>query len=220
MQTLRVYPNPWAAFDKNGVPCGVCPRDPDADAGGPGQFVGARVDKKNTRVLQDFAAAYAAKFGPALAAKLANQEHRSPIQATFYEYLGIASSDLELAEKLAAKDPIEIPATKYYKDRLREGALIPADRATATKVKLTVYVEPAIYFATRSMKSEAPALTASVAVDGKAVAGTVETGGSSLSLGTLIGGFDPPKGDEQELLEAAPADAVSANSNSKKASAK
>src|SRR5688572_20109103 len=122
MQTLRVYPNPWAAFDRNGVPCGICPRDPEADAGGGGKFVGARVDAKNTKVLDDFAKAYAAKFGASVASKLAEQEHRSPRQATFYEYMGVPSQDPALAEKLAAKDPIEIPATKYYKDRLREGA--------------------------------------------------------------------------------------------------
>lgn len=157
MQTLLVYPNPWAAFDKNGVPCGVCPRDPEADAGGPGRFVGARVDSKNTRVLQDFAAGYVAKFGAAVAKKLAEQEHRSPIQATYYEYLGISSLDAELAEKLSAKQPVEIPATKYYKDRLREGALIAADKATSDKVRLPMFTPPAAYFASRALKPVAPA---------------------------------------------------------------
>src|SRR5512138_2908400 len=50
MNVLRVFPNPWAAFDKEGLPCGVCPRDPESDGGAPGQYVGARVDRKRTKV--------------------------------------------------------------------------------------------------------------------------------------------------------------------------
>lgn len=165
MQTLLVYPNPWAAFDRNGVPCGVCPRDPEADAGGPGRFVGARVDSKNTRVLQDFAAGYVAKFGPIVAKKLAEQEHRSPIQSTFYEYLGVPSCDLELAEKLSSKEPVEIPATKYYKDRIREGSLIAADKATSDKARLPVFTAPAEYF-----KSRVLAKTVEPSTDAPAVA--------------------------------------------------
>ncbi len=165
MQTLLVYPNPWAAFDRNGVPCGVCPRDPEADAGGPGRFVGARVDSKNTRVLQDFAAGYTAKFGAAVAKKLAEQEHRSPIQATFYEYLGVASLDPELADKLSAKEPVEIPATKYYKDRIREGSLLAADKATSDKARLPMFTAPAEYFKSRALaKVETPAVAAAPAV--------------------------------------------------------
>src|SRR5215216_859286 len=111
MTTLRVLPNPWSAFDKDGHPCGVCPRDPDADAGGPGHYVGARVDPKRTKVLQDFG-------------KMAAHELRSPLQSTKYVYLGISSDDPELATKLIAATPIEIPRTKYYCDRIREGALL------------------------------------------------------------------------------------------------
>lgn len=143
MQTYRVYPNPFAAFDKNGVPCGVCPRDPDADAGGPGMFVGARVDKKNTRVLQDFASINGAKFGSHVGAMIARGEIRSPRQVTLYEYMGVESCDPELAAKLGAKDAIEIPATKYYKDRLRDGSLIAADIKTSRAAKLIGFQPPA-----------------------------------------------------------------------------
>lgn len=114
-RVLRVYPNPWAARDKDGVPCGLCPRDPAADAGGPGKFVGARVDAKRTVVLQ----------------KLEPYELRSAMQRTLYEYVGVASEDAALLEKLMESDPIELPETKYYKERLRERALLPADKETA-----------------------------------------------------------------------------------------
>lgn len=151
MQTLLVYPNPWSAFDKNGVPCGVCPRDPEADAGGPGQFVGARVDRKNTKVLQDFAAIHG---GGGRGAKMAAHELRSPMQTTHYEYMGVASLDPELAVSLAAKDPIEIPATKYYKERLREGSLIAATQATAAAARAP-FTPPKDFFAHRAPKLEA-----------------------------------------------------------------
>src|SRR6478735_3428895 len=117
MQFLNVYPNPFAAFDKDGDPCGVWPRDFDADAGGPGQYVGARVDSEKTKVLQDFG-------------KNAPHELRSPEQSTKYSYLGIASSDPELSQKLGEKEPIRLPRTKYYIDGLMQGALLAADAET------------------------------------------------------------------------------------------
>jgi hypothetical protein len=153
MQTLLVYPNPWSAFDKNGVPCGVCPRDPEADAGGPGQYVGARVDKDRTKILQDFAAIHG---GGGRGAKLAKHELRSPMQATYYQYMGVASSDPKLAELLAAKDPIEIPATKYYRDRLQEGSLIPATAETAQAARLRGFTAPKDFFALKAHQSEPP----------------------------------------------------------------
>jgi hypothetical protein len=146
MQTLRVYPNPFAALDKHGTPCGLCPRDPDADAGGPGLFVGARPDKKNTQILQDFAAINGEKLGARAGAMAAKGEIRSPMQLTRYEFMGVSSLDPELAAKLAAKDPIEIPATKYYKAELRSGSLIPADIETSRAAKLLRFVPPAEFF--------------------------------------------------------------------------
>lgn len=146
MQTLRVYPNPFAALDKHGTPCGLCPRDPDADAGGPGLFVGARPDKKNTQILQDFQTEHTEKLGARAGAMAAKGEIRSPMQLTRYEFMGVSSLDPELAAKLAAKDPIEIPATKYYKAELRSGSLIPADIETSRAAKLPRFVPPAEFF--------------------------------------------------------------------------
>lgn len=110
MRTLRVKPNPFVARDKDGIPCGVCPRDPDRDGGGPAQFVGARVSKTRTKVLQKFDEPRA--------------ELRDPLQRTVYEYMGIPGDDPELAAKLAVAEPIEIPDSKYYRDRIREGSLV------------------------------------------------------------------------------------------------
>lgn len=135
MDTLLVYPNPWAAFDKTGLPCGVCPRDVELDAGGPGRFVGARLDTKNTKVLQKF--------------EKPQHEIRSARQLTRYEFMGIAASDPNLGTLLAAKDPIEIPASKYYKERLREGSLLAANEATARAAKLPRFNDPKLLFASK-----------------------------------------------------------------------
>lgn len=140
MDTLLVYPNPWSATDKDGHPCGICPRDPDADGGGPGHFVGARLDKKRTEVLQDFAKMHG---GGDLGAELAKHELRSPLQRTKYSYMGVASDDPDLAAKLLEKDPIKLPRTKFYRDRLLEGALIPADAVTAAAARLRRFIPPA-----------------------------------------------------------------------------
>lgn len=128
MPILRVLPNPWSARDKEGRPCGVCPRDPDADGGGPGQYVGARVDRKRTEILQKLER---------------GDDLRSPMQRTAYEYLGIASDDRELAAKLLAAAPIELPATKYYRDRISDRSLLAADAETARIAKLRRFEPPA-----------------------------------------------------------------------------
>lgn len=127
MNVLRVFPNPWAAFDKEGLPCGVCPRDPESDGGAPGQYVGARVDRKRTKVLQDFG-------------EMAQHELRSPMQRTTYEYLGIPSDAPDLAEQLFAKEPVVVPRTKYYRDRIADGSLLCADKATAESAKYRAFV--------------------------------------------------------------------------------
>ncbi len=213
MQMLLVYPNPWSAFDKDGVPCGVCPRDPEADAGGPGLFVGARVDKTRTKVLQDFAAQHG---GGARGAKLAAHELRSPMQRTLYSYMGVASDADDLAELLAAKDPIEVPATKYYRDRLVEGSLVAADEATAKAARVP-FTPPKDFFALKStLLPETPGMVAlpqSPDADGNVLeappaeaepvdvaSATVETGSPAVELATTIGA-------EPSLL-AEPADAA------------
>lgn len=122
--TLLVYPNPWLALDKNGVPCAVCPRDPDKDAGGPLQFVGARIDRGKTRVTQKLEK---------------GDDLRSPLQTTQYEYMGIAADDPELRQKLFALDPIEIPSTRYYRERLRDRSLLSSNEVCAEVVRRTAF---------------------------------------------------------------------------------
>lgn len=194
MQTLRVYPNPFAAVDKHGTPCGLCPRDPDADAGGPGLFVGARPCKKNTHILQDFQTEHSEKLGARAGAMAAKGEIRSPMQLTRYEFMGISSLDPELAAKLAAKDPIEIPATKYYKAELRSGSLIPADIETSRAAKLPRFVTPAEYF-----KRYAPALPETPGLEPLPTSPDAE--------GNLLEGSALPEGETREGITL-PADGV------------
>lgn len=213
MQTLAVYPNPFAAFDGNGVPCGVCPRDPEADAGGPGRFVGARVDPKRTEVLQDFAALHSKRYGAKLGAAVAKHEIRSPRQKTVYEYMGVASSDPDLGAKLAAKEPIQVPATKFYKDRLREGALLPADAVTAQACRLPSFVPIAEAFKRRApafgtVLLEAPASeTERVEV----ASATVEPGGPAVKLEAELGGGGDAPAAEEPTPEAPAAEAPAAD---------
>jgi hypothetical protein len=125
MQTISVLPNPWAAVDAFGVPCAVCPRDPDADAGGPGQYVGAKVDPKRTLVLQKLEK---------------GDDLRSPRQKTVFSYLGKPADDPELRAHLLSREPIKIPATTYYRQRIAEGVLVCADAESAKVARFKNFV--------------------------------------------------------------------------------
>lgn len=215
MQTLRVYPNPYAAFDRNGVPCGICPRDPEADAGGPGRFVGARVDPKRTRVLQDFASLHSKRYGAQLGAAVAKHEIRSQMQVTLYEFMGVASDDPELGAKLAAKSPVELPATKYYKDRIREGALLPADVETAQACRLPSFTQPDEAFRRLTpafgavLREAPPAATTPVEV----ASATVNAGDPPVTLEAELGA-DAPTTDAP--ADAAPSEPTPHKTRSKK----
>lgn len=187
-RTLRVYPNPWAARDMHGLPCGVCPRDPDSDGGGPGQFVGARVSRAATKVLQEVPEQ--------------EQQLRSPMQRTVYEYLGVPSSDPELAAKLAAADPITVPRTKYYRQRIAEGALIAADEETAQAGRRP-FIDPAKHFARFRPKPKANPEQES-APD----ASTSESAGSSGASSPAAATADSPASPEPSQLEQGQAQAT------------
>lgn len=185
-EILRVYPNPWKAIDRDGLPCAVVPMDPEADGGGPGQFVGARVDRKRTKVLQ--------QLEP-------HDNLRSARQKTTYEYLGIASNDPKLAEKLFATEPITLPKSRYYRERIREGALFAADQETAQKARARFV--PAKDLAARfaslappqaesAASNEPPSLPA----DGTTTVTKPASGAPPLSAGESAGGFESAKGDE------------------------
>lgn len=128
MQTIKVLPNPWSALDADGIPCGVCPRDPDADAGGPGQYVGARVDPKATEIIQRLNK---------------GDDLRSPRQKTIFSFLGKAANDPGLREHLLSATPIDIPATKYYKERIAEGSIVCFDLAASKAARLANFSPPA-----------------------------------------------------------------------------
>ncbi len=157
MDILLVYPNPWANLDKDGEPCAVCPRDIDGDGGGATQYVGARLDRNRTKVLQDFAAL---NGGGPRGAELAKHELRSPLQSTKYTYMGIASNDPQLAAKLLEREPIALPRTKYYRDRIAEGALLPANAETAAAGRLRRFVPPLERLAPYLKAKEEPAIEA------------------------------------------------------------
>lgn len=116
MKTIKVLPNPWSAIDSDGVPCGVCPRDPDSDGGAPGQYVGAKVCKENTKVLQRL------RQGDDL---------RSARQKTIFSYLGKPAVSPDLGSHLLAAEPIEIPLTSYYRERLMERSIVCVDAESA-----------------------------------------------------------------------------------------
>lgn len=128
MTILRVYPNPYAAFDKNGVPCGVCPRDPADGGGGIGQYVGARLDRKRTTMVSDV---------PKGETLLKSRHER------VYEYMGIAAIDPQLASKLGDAEPVELQKSPYYRSRLIARELLPADKETAALAGVP-YMDPKV----------------------------------------------------------------------------
>src|SRR5690606_24676704 len=54
-------------------------------------------------------------------------------------------TDPELATKLAAMAPIVVPRTKYYRQRIAEGALLAADEESARAARRP-FLEPAKHF--------------------------------------------------------------------------
>lgn len=141
MTTLRVLPNPFHAFDKEGVPCAVVPRDPAADGGVGGQYVGARVDPNATKVFEKLPK---------------GDELRKPRQRIRYSYCGIAAADPELIEKLVASEPIELPVSPYYKRQIADGALIAADPATAKSAGV-LFHPPAVVLCRSALPAAPPA---------------------------------------------------------------
>ena len=149
VKRINVLPNPWgihphwtkpddkrlptakphsATMDHEGRPCGVCPMDPIGDGGARGRFVGAKIDDGTTTkadIDQE-------------------DEIRSPFQRTVYSYLGTSGHETKpfaLAEALAKADPISIPFTQYYQERLLAGELIAADAESAKNAGTSKFFE-------------------------------------------------------------------------------
>jgi len=113
---VRVFPNPFAAMDAQGRPCGLCPSDPD-EGGEPGRFVGAHP--------------VATFLGEEVKGEIRNRR-----QDTGYRFLDCSNSEtrpFQLADELATKEPVSLVLTPYYRDRIADGSLI--DAATVGDIK-------------------------------------------------------------------------------------
>jgi hypothetical protein len=108
VRRLRVYTNPYHCVDHNGWPTGACHVDiQDTDARA---YVGARFSRHGTKLL--VSRDEAEKM-------LKNQ--RTPPQVSAFVF---------------KMDPIELPDSRYYRNALRSGELLPADTFTAALAKV------------------------------------------------------------------------------------
>ncbi len=111
---LSVFPNPYLALDHDGYPAGACQTDRMEHVGETVRsWVGAAIDEKQT-----FHTEKLSTF---------EQAFRFPTQQTRFRF------DLV--------NPTMLPVTQYYRDRVRDGELIPADAVTA-KLCEVPFVEP------------------------------------------------------------------------------
>lgn len=126
---LRVVPNPFAAdLSADGRACAVVPVDMDGDGGEPGRLVGVALKSD-------------------VVAEAPEGNIRGNRFRRVYLYLGVSNDELEpgaLVTELAGKDPVVLPNTQYYRERIAEGALIAADIATANAcgISKAEFVEP------------------------------------------------------------------------------
>ncbi len=134
---IKVFPNPWAATDHEGQPCGVCPSDPMETMGEPGRLVGVRHEAEFLNEVQ-------------------KGELRNRRQRTTYRFLGETNCETkphELAAKLVEKEPVTLAASSYYLERLRDRSLLPADTATAAMAGVK-FEEPKTLFLELSKAAE------------------------------------------------------------------
>lgn len=103
-KTLRVVANPWQYIDHLGRPAGVCPCDPNEHTPDR-RWVGAHI-------------ADAVVVRPARVTQIAGQSFTR----------SAAVHDITWRHEA---EPVEIPNTAYYRQRIAGGELIAADEATA-----------------------------------------------------------------------------------------
>ena len=128
---LRVYPNPWAARDRDGTPCGVYPVDmPEGSAAL--TFVGADVDRENTKVLSRGALGPVIQFRLEDKTLLPQQDRR---QKTFYRWRGMSAKEVT-PEAIIKAGPLELPSTDYYRQGVHSGCLVAADKDTAGRCRI------------------------------------------------------------------------------------
>lgn len=135
---ISVIPNPFAAgLDAEGRACGLCPTDPIEDPTEPGRMVGAVVDA-------------------VMLSTVLGGEIRNARQSTGYKFLGVSNRETskhQLATELGKREPVALKYTDYYRDRLMDGSLLPADEATA-KVAGVSFLEPASVLLALSRRAE------------------------------------------------------------------
>lgn len=133
LKTLRVLPNPWLHLHPyaDGIwrPCCVVACDPVEHSPVPGRYVGAMPD-----VAVETVPAATLRVGRSV---VRTQRSRHDLYWKF------------------ATEPVEIPNTGYYRDQIRQHALVAADAETAQAAGVK-FVEPA-----QVLETEKAAATAS-----------------------------------------------------------
>lgn len=105
MANILVHPNPYSFIHPVLGPQGACPQDPHEHANpSVRRFVGARLKARGN--------------GREKVADESLQAYRN-MQVTWFEF---------------ADEPVEVPLTNYYVDRLRDGSLVPGSVAVAKSV--------------------------------------------------------------------------------------
>ncbi len=143
-KTLKVYPNPWGVhplnvrqscaahgLDRLGRPGHVVMTEVQPGEKPLHQFVGAKLCPKRT-VVHDNLSADERRLRKA-AEKLTGDSLtlNQPPQDNCWVFLGVASSDPDFTAKFTKADPVEVPATQYYMQCLKDGDLLPGDGAAA-----------------------------------------------------------------------------------------
>ncbi len=120
-ERLLVLPNPYTFIDGDGEPQGACPADP-GHAAGKRMWVGAKLDPQRTKFLDDY------------------EDRRKGLK-----WKGDPRPRPQATKFSFATEPVDIPSTPHYLDRIREGSLIAADAETFAKAfgGRAKYVEPA-----------------------------------------------------------------------------
>ncbi len=128
VRTLWVLPNPWAAIDHLGRPAAAVPVDP------------VDHDPHNRRWV-----------GATCEAKLVKPAQRQRIGS---QIVVVAEAEYDL-EWTFTDAPVRLPNTPYYRERVKRGELLAADKATAAacNVKLAKFQDPKRYLET--LKGEA-----------------------------------------------------------------
>jgi len=115
---LKVLPNPWSCIDHLGRPCGVVPCDPVEHVQAQRRWVGAKPKAVQT------------------APRVAH------MVKTTLVVVQEAQHDLTWSY---STEPVEVPNTPYYRERVKQGDLIAADLATANACNLKRFTNPALH---------------------------------------------------------------------------